>query len=497
MNPFVKSKLMSAAEAAELIQHQDIIGCSGFTPSGYPKAVPEALAQRAERLHAEGRDFKVSIYTGASTGDELDGSLARAKAIQTRLPYQGHADLRKGLNSGEVEYMDIHLSHVAQQVRWGFLPKPTVALVECCDVDADGRIWFTASGGVSATYLEKADRIILELNTFYGDKIKGYHDVFVSADAPFRTPLALNKSWDRMGKEYFQVDPSKIVAIVETNLPDKSGAFKDPDSDSVAIAGHILEFLKWEKKKGRLHDDQPYQSGVGNVANAVLSSMGKDPAQSPVCLFTEVIQDCVFDLLDNDKLIIASGASLTFSPAGQERFRDNLDNWRDKFVIRQQEITNHPEITRRLGTVCMNTALELDIFGHVNSTHVMGTRMMNGLGGSGDFARNGFLTIFMTQSTAKDGAISSIVPMCSHIDHTEHDTMIFVTEQGLADVRGMGPARRAREIIEKCAHPDYRPLLLDYLEHGLKHSKNAHTPHDLARALEFHVRFQQTGTMKP
>jgi acyl-CoA hydrolase len=171
-----------------------------------------------------------------------------------------------------------------------------------------------------------------------------------------------------------------------------------------------------------------------------------------------------------------------------------MDAWRDKFVIRQMEISNSAGLARRLGIIAMNTALEMDIFGNVNSTHVMGTKMMNGIGGSGDFTRNAFLPIFMTPSTAKGGAISSIVPMVTHVDHTEHDTMVFVTEQGLADVRGMGPERRAREIIEKCAHPDYRPLLLDYLEEGLRNGSR-HTPVTLGRAFEFHKRFLETGSM--
>jgi succinyl-CoA:acetate CoA-transferase len=457
--------------------------------------VPQALAAKAEALHAAGQEFQVSLYTGASTGDELDGALARAKALKMRLPYQSNSDMRNAINNGEIEFVDMHLSHVGQMVRWGFLPKPNVALVECVDIDEHGRIWLAASGGASASYLLSADKIILEWNSFYGHALKGFHDIYVTGEPPHRSHIPLYKPWDRIGTDYIQVPLDKIVAIVETNLPDKSGGFRAPDEESVAIAQNILEFLRHEKKMGRLHDDQPYQSGVGNVANAVLASMATDPTQSPVCLFTEVIQDSVFDLIDNDKLIIASGASLTFSPEGQLRFRDNVEDYRRKFVLRQQEISNHPGIARRLGIVGMNTALEFDIFGNVNSTHVMGTKMMNGIGGSGDFTRNSYLPIFMSPSTAKGGAISSIVPMVTHVDHTEHDTMVFVTEQGLADVRGMSPVKRARHIIDTCAHPDYRPLLHEYLEMGLR--KGGHTPHTLGRAFEFHQRFLQTGSMQP
>ena len=119
----------------------------------------------------------------------------------------------------------------------------------------------------------------------------------------------------------------------------------------------------------------------------------------------------------------------------------NLERYKDKLVLRPQEISNHPEVVRRLGIIGINTALEFDIYGNVNSTHVGGTKMMNGIGGSGDFARNAHLAIFVTKSIAKGGNISSVVPMVSHVDHTEHDVDILVTEQGLADLRGLAPSR--------------------------------------------------------
>ena len=142
--------------------------------------------------------------------------------------------------------------------------------------------------------------------------------------------------------------------------------------------------------------------------------------------------------------------------------------------------------------IALNTAIEVDIYGHVNSTHVMGTQVMNGIGGSGDFARNSFLSVFMCPSVAKDGAISTVVPMCSHVDHNEHSVSIIVTDQGLADLRGKDPAARAREIIDKCAHPDYREPLRDYL----KLAGKGHVAHDLSRAFAMHQQFLKSKTMR-
>ena len=178
----------------------------------------------------------------------------------------------------------------------------------------------------------------------------------------------------------------------------------------------------------------------------------------------------------------------------QNKCIKNIRFYRDHVVLRNQEISNNPELARRLGIVALNTPLECDIYGNANSSHVCGTKMMNGIGGSGDFARNAGLTIFSTESVAKGGAISSIVPMCSHIDHTEHDVHIIVTEQGYADLRWKSPRERAELIIENCAHPDYRPLLREYYRDALKFG--GQTPHDLSRAFSFHQRFLETGSMK-
>ncbi len=500
MHASLQSRISTAEEAANLIHNGDIIGASGFTPSGYPKVVPQALGARGAAIKAQGGEFGVSLYTGASVGDELDGSLARAGIMKVRMPYQSNKDVRAGINAGTIEYFDQHLSHMAKLVRQGSVPRPTVALVEAVDIEVHGdkaHIYLGASGGCAATYLEVADRVIVELNSYYGPALKGYHDIYIPAAHPLVDVIPLRSAGERIGKPYVEISLDKIKAIVETNLPDKMRGFEPVDEESQAIANHILDFLAFERKNGRLPEGLPYQSGVGNVANAVLAAMAKDPNQKPLSLFTEVIQDSIFEIIENDKLIVASGASLTLSIEGQAKFKANIEKWRDKFVIRQQEISNNPELVRRLGTISMNTAIEMDIFGNVNSTHIMGTQMMNGIGGSGDFARNAYLPIFMTTSTAKNGDISCVVPMVSHVDHHEHSTQIVVTERGLADLRGLAPVPRARKIIELCAHPDYQPLLTEYLDYGLKNAKGKHTPHTLSRAFEFHTRFLETGSMKP
>lgn len=496
-NSLIESKLMTSEEVANRLPKNVTLGCSGFTPAGYPKLIPEAFAKRIERESKSGEGFSINLYAGASTGDELDGVLARTGALKLRIPYQSNSDLRSRINGGSIDFIDMHLSHVVKYIEHGILPKINVAIVEAVDVTADGKIYLSTSSGMSATYLNAAEEVYIELTDVHPIELKGYHDIYLPAHKERAMPIPILTPSDRIGLPYIQISTEKIKGIVRSSKKDAATIFKTPDSDCQSIAGHVLEFIQHEIQMGRIPKEYlPFQNGVGNIANAVLSSMAKDSKFHAIEMYTEVVQDSVFDLIDADKLVVASTSALTFSAKGLERFHSNINEWKSKFIIRPQEISNHPEVIRRMGLIAMNTAIEIDIYGNVNSTHVMGTSMMNGIGGSGDFTRNSHLSIFMTPSVAKNGDISAVVPMVSHTDHNEHSTMVFVTEQGLADLRGCPPKKRAELIINKCAHPIYRDRLREYYESALVKSKGKHTPHDLENALNWHIQFLKTGTMK-
>jgi acyl-CoA hydrolase len=204
-----------------------------------------------------------------------------------------------------------------------------------------------------------------------------------------------------------------------------------------------------------------------------------------------VIQDDVINLMMEGRVMFASGCSLTVGGDVLKEMYANLDFFKSRILLRPQEISNSPEVVRRMGLITINTALEADIFGNINSTHVSGTRMMNGIGGSGDFTRGAYLSIFTTPSTAKDGKISAFVPMVSHLDHSEHSVKIIVTEYGVADLRAKSPVQRARVIIDNCVHPDYRPLLNEYLSMGI----SGHTPQNLKACFAFHHALAESGDM--
>ncbi|HEY2624015.1 MAG TPA: acetyl-CoA hydrolase/transferase family protein, partial [Dyella sp.] len=492
------SKVMTAAQAAELIDPGMTIGMSGFTGAGYPKAVPKALADRMMATQGHGDPFRVRVLTGASTAPELDGALARADGIDMRLPYQSDPELRARINRGEMDYLDIHLSHVAQYAWFGFFGKLDLAVIEATAILPDGSLLPSSSVGNNKTWLDLADKVIIEVNHWQPLEMDGMHDIYYgTALPPHRRPIPLIKPDDRIGEPYLRCDPAKVIAVVETHAPDRNSAFAPIDETSKRIAGHLIEFFRHEIAKGRLSPQLlPLQSGVGNIANAVLAGL-QEGGFSGLTAYTEVIQDGMLELLAHGVVSSASATSFSLSPVGIERFLADIEFFRRRIILRTQEISNHPELVRRLGCIAMNGMVEADLYGNVNSTHVAGTSIINGIGGSGDFARNGFLSCFLTPSTAKNGAISCLVPMVSHVDHTEHDVSVLVTEQGLADLRGLSPRQRARVIVEHCAHPTYRPLLQDYFERALRDSRGKHTPHLLAEALAWHERFLETGDMRP
>ena len=483
---------LTADEAAALIQNGQTIGFSGFTPAGAAKAIPRALALRARGEHEAGRPFKVGVITGASTGNSLDGHLAEADAVAWRTPYQSNAALRKSINEGKTRFFDMHLSLLQQWVRYGFLGKLHFAVVEAAEVTKDGEITLTTSVGATNTFLSQAESILIEVNRFHPTSLYGLHDIFEPGDPPNRREVPIYTVRDRCGQMVAKVDPRRIAGIVYTDEADEVGGFRDADPVTQKIGENVASFLASEIHAGRIPPSfLPIQSGVGNIANAVLSALGEHPEIPPFEMFSEVIQDSVIDLMENERLTYASGTSLTVSNEKLRHIYDNMDFFRRRMILRPQEISNNPEVVRRLGIISVNTAIEVDLFGNVNSTHIMGNSMMNGIGGSGDFTRNAYISIFTCPSLAKSGNISPIVPLCSHLDHSEHSVQVIVTEQGVADLRGKDPHERAIEIVNKCAHPDFQDVLRGYSGDV----KDGHTPQTFKRAYAMHQRYMETGSM--
>lgn len=469
-NEALRSKVVSAEEAAKLAERNMLIGMSGFTAVGYPKAFPIALAKRAEA----GEELAITLITGASVGDELDGSLARSGAVARRYPYQTNASMRDAINSGKVRYVDMHLSHVPYWLKHNYFGKVDMAVIEAAGIDEDGNIIPTMAVGCSDVLVQCAEKVVVEINTTIPETIEGLHDIYTKEKIPFTKPIPILSPGDRIGTKTIPCGPDKIAAIIFSDIPDGNSELKEADESMQAIAAHLIDFLRREVELGRLPEPlPPLQSGVGGVANAVLSCLEKSDF-TELTVYTEVMQDAVLELIQKGKVKIASATALTVSPSRKAEIYAKLGELKDKIILRPEELSNSPEVIHRLGLIAMNTALEVDLGGNVNSTHVNGSRVMNGIGGSGDFARNAGLTVFTTASTAKKGTLSCIVPRVSHVDHTEHDVDIIVTEQGLADLRGLTAYERAEVLIENCAHPDFKAELRAYLDKALNSSQAKH-----------------------
>lgn len=485
---------LGADEAAALIPHGATVGFSGFTPAGAAKAVPIALAHRAREWRKQGKHFQIRVLSGASTGPWLDETLAQADAVAWRAPYQASATLRKHLNAQQAQFADLHLSHVPQLVEDGILGDVDFAVVEAVDLTADGKVYLSTSIGTAPVYLRRAGKVIIELNRHHSPRLSEMHDVVVLPKPPHRVPKGIDHPLSKVGQPYAQVDPAKIVGVVENDMPDGVLAFEPPDPTSERIADHVVRFLADEMRSGRLGDEfLPLQSGVGNIGNAVLAGLGRSEQIPPFLMYGEVFQDAAVELMAAGRLLGASACSLTVSDSALQRIYAGMDFFAPRIVLRPQDISNSPSVIRRLGVISINTVLEMDIYGCANSTHVCGTQVMNGVGGSGDFVRNAHLSILVAPSIAKGGKVSTVVPMVTHVDHNEHSVQVLVTEQGLADLRGLAPMQRARRIIDQCAHPTYR----EYLHHYLDKAPMGHIRHDLARCFELHLNLLRHGQMLP
>ena len=493
----MKYRRLTPAEGAAMIEDGVTIGFSGFTPNGIPKAVIREIRKKAEALHAEGKPYQVGIVTGASGCQSLEGDMAKAHAIKFRGPFSTNRDFRIHTNLGEIDYEDMHLGHVAERLRRGYYGPIDWAFIEVSDLEEGDDVckaYLTTAGGIVPTIVRLAKHIMIEWNHFHNPNSKHLHDVYECKEYPNREPIPLLHVGGRIGTEYVEIDPKKIVGVVESNIPEEARAFKAVNAETQAIGENVVDFFLRDMKAGHIPAGMfPIQSGVGATGNAVLEAIGSCEGLPPLEVFSEVVQDAVIDLIERGRITQASCTAMTCTNEKVQHVYENMDFFSKHLTLRPSELANGPELIRRFGVIAMNTALECDIYGNENSSHICGSSLMNGIGGSYDYERNGSVSIFYTPSTAKGGTISAIVPMCCHVDSTEHDVDIIVTEQGVADLRGKGPVKRAHEIIEHCAHPDYRPLLRDYLKYI---APMGHEPQSMTAALAFHDTFLRKGDMR-
>ncbi|QDX41819.1 acetyl-CoA hydrolase [Salarchaeum sp. JOR-1] len=447
---------------------------SGFGSVGYPKLVPLALAD-------SDRDLALTLVSSGNVGDEIDVDLVESGAIARRFTYQSSAVARAATNRRDIAFSDRNASSMGDDVQYRGIADPDICVVEAVAVGSDWFVPSTSLGQVPA-FVEAADELVVEVNSAQPLELQALHDVYRPDAPPNRDPVPLTDPGERIGTTRVAFDPEKLSAVVESDRPDDTYTFRDPTEDDLAIAENLGDFLTREMERSPVFEESIHlQFGVGSLGNALMGELKElDFGGRDVVYFGELIQDGLFDMLDEGRLEAASATSLALTTEGQQRLFDDVERYAADIVLRPADISNHPGLIDQFGVVGVNSAIEFDIYGNVNSTHVDGSRMINGVGGSADFNRNSLVSVCALPSTIKDGEISRVVPMAFHVDHTEHDIDVFVTEQGVADVRGLAPVERAERIIENCAHPAFVDDLRDYLE-DVK-TQDAHIPMDVERA---------------
>ncbi|NCC67759.1 MAG: hypothetical protein EOM14_06125 [Clostridia bacterium] len=474
----LKERMMSADEAAAMIKTGMTLAVSGFGP-GNPKTITQAVADRGEA-----KDLK--LIAAVSYGEALDGALCKTHSVSFHTAFQDDRDMRRAINTGEVAFCDCHLSQLGDKLRRGQFGKIDYTIIEVVRIGENGELYPVLSAGVDDVMVELADRVLVEIN----HSIPAVIDCLCDFGGDGNCGIS-----EHQGVPYIACPPEKIAGIVVSEILDSKIYYRDTNEVYDAIAANTVALLKSEVTSGRLPENFTFQSGMGGVANAVLKGI-VDAGFKNLKMYTELMADTALRAMYGGVIAEASATALSCTLDTFTKFCENIDFYRNRIAIRPLDVTNNNANIARQGLVAMNTAVEADIYGNINSSHAMGVHIINGIGGSGDFSRNAKLTIFSTPSTAKNGSISSIVPMCAHVDSTEHDVDIIVTEQGYADLRGLSPKERVTEIIDNCAHPDYRGQLWDYYNGAVELCGPCQTPHDLSKCLSWYRRFHETGTMR-
>jgi succinyl-CoA:acetate CoA-transferase len=490
LNSVLSRRVTDPDTAAESIRSGMTIGTAGGYQFGYPKFFFRSLADK-KKLDPE---FHVDLWAAGPVGDEIDGLLSAGGILRKRLGQQANATLRKLINQRKVLFSDLRSGIFPQLVRSGSWGEVDCAVIQAVGITEEGGIIPSASLFDGASFVQMAKQVVVEINCRYPSGLYGIHDVYLPEFPPHKDVIPVRRPDDRIGTPYIPVDPGKIVHIIDGTGEDVYIPPAPPDTMSEQIGRNLVAFLGNERRSKRLPENLfPLQLGLGNIADSVARELASSAFRN-LSVYTGGIGDGVLDLIDSGKVCTVSTSGLYFTSEGQKRFFEHLDRYKEVLVIRPLDIADSPEVISRLGVIAINTAIEVDIYGHVNSSHILGSKIVSGIGGSGEFAQNGALSIFLTPSTSRQGAISAVVPMASHVDHAEHSVDVIITEQGVADLRGLDPVERAEAIIRSCAHPDYRRLLRDYLLTALEKS-GGHEPHDLEKAFSFHTRFIKKSTM--
>ncbi len=476
----------TAEDSASLVTDGMHVAMGGYSGAGYPKAVVEALRERK----MAGDAFGISLTTGANL-PWVDERLGSVGLLTKRAPMVAHKALGTLVNKGEVRYVEQQMNRMPRLLRNNSFGPIDLLVVEALGFDAEGNLIPTNAIGMLDILMQAAERIIIEINRAQSERLASLHDIHIVQAPPLTQPIPLLRAEQRIGVKGIPFDHRKIVAIVETDIPETSTELYNATGGSALIAQNLFNFLEVEYSglKGYL---PPVQTGFGSIADSITTGF-QDTGFKDLQFFCGGVGESAMALLESGKArsLSTGGLGMNGRVAG---ILSSFPHIEDSLVIRNGSVTNSSEIISRLSLIALNTGIEVDVYGNVNSSHITGTRVVNGIGGGANFAQNSALSVVLLPSLSKGGAISTIVPMVSHQDINEHDVDIVITEHGVADVRGLDDVERARRIIGVCASSEYKEALSSYLERAI-HTSGGHHPQLPLEAFLWYQRLQETGTM--
>jgi succinyl-CoA:acetate CoA-transferase len=478
--------MTSAAKASELISDGVTVAMSGYAMAGYPKAIPEELVRRKNN----GDALTINLITSANV-PWLDGLLGTAQIIKGRVPMCASKELSSQVNAQQVRYVEQQMCKMPRLLRSDSFGEIDVLVVEALAVTEEGLIP-TTSVGLISYLMEAANEIIVEINKAQPEILFGIHDIYLTNPPPATAPIPLTGCKDRIGSTFLPFDKAKIKYIVETDLPEVDPQISTYSPESIKTAENLFSFLKTEFPKNGDKFFPPIQLGFGNIADTVADLLQTSDFND-LQFFCGGISENILKLLQSGKASAISTGGISMNQ-NVGRMLEQIADVHQKLVLRNGDMINNAEIIGRLGVLALNTGIEIDIYGNVNSSHIGGNRVVNGIGGGANFAQNAGLSVVLIPSTSKGGAISNIVPMVSHQDICEHDIDIVITENGYADIRGLDELQRAEEIISHCAAQEYQQQLFDYFQASKK--LGGHHPQNPQVAFGWYSRLKQTGAMR-
>lgn len=476
-------------EASQLIKDGMTVAIGGYTSSGYPKVIVNELVRRKEL----GEEINLNVITGANVGP-IDDSLSKANIISWRAPMIGGKYLSKQVNNRDVNYVEQQMNKMPRLLRMNSFGKIDVAIVEALGITEEGYIIPTSSIGMVPHLLNQATKVIVEINLAQPIELEGMHDIYLPESLPNRKPIPLTYTNEKIGEPFIRVNPDKISFIVESKILDEVNKPAEGSSTIKKISENLFSFLEHEIKTNFNGYLPPFQTGFGNLATGIVNEFKKSNFND-IQFFCGILSEANIELMKTGKVKSASTGSIEMTSNVISTIRNHTELLKEIILIRNGDITNNAETIQRLGVIALNSAIEVDIYGNVNSSHISGSNVVNGLGGGANFAQNSELSILVLPSESKYGAISNVVPMVFHQDISEHDVDIVITENGVADLRGKDEVERARLIIENCSSLAYKEQLDFYLKKAINKC-GGHRPQLPIEAYNWYEHLKANGTMR-